>query len=820
MAESKRTGLKGTMNKDLDDRLVPEGFYRDALNISVGHSEGSDVGAIENLRGNSLVAGTAQDDITGSVIGSVVDSETGYIYYFVSETDKDVIYEHNPNDDTISIVLIDGSAPVSGNEDNEDDDQTETPTPANFTVTVDSFTLTENAVSSTPGQQTYNITLVASATSTSDAVPPTTRTISTYNFQEYTDNTYTTLETSQPGTLFNTEQSASTLTTTTTSKSAATRYFKVTATDENNVTGSTTAEISITAGTAALNFSVRSLPNTIVQGSSFQMQAYSVSGGVAPYSYSWTGPNGFSASTATATVTSSASSSNNGTYTCTVTDSNSPTPSTLNRSVSKTVTSVGVPVVITSFPSGETEDEMQFNGSVTSEGSNGSVTSVGFYYIKNTTGTPFSASHIISNGTSVTASGSGTGPFSKIQGSLDASSTYDVVAWAYNGVHTGYGGVESNTTDAAGVQSITFSPTSLSDKPNGSATYAVTLSLNNLPDSLINVGSTNYITGGSNWITSVVRRTNTNIFDISFAAMTVQSPNSPTNRVASISFTNPTTNTSATLSCSQTLNASIALSGATSLSATKISSTIGLNAVVAFDPDNQVNGAWGFFDTLPSWITPQPNSNYYGSITGPNNAISFTLSNNNSGAVRYHTFDARLKDGNQNNSDYYIRDTITVSQSVAVTAGIYEFQNTSHSNKTQLTFYRNNGSFQQALFSNGNTQGNNTNDNVLRMTVTPTGTNASEITSVQYKVSQLTGADSNPNNPSHFLINGNNIGAQNTWHTLSGQQGGSFNLTITAPTSWGGINPNTAQIIKTLQIRATSSSGHVATQSFALARTA
>jgi len=106
------------------------------------------------------------------------------------------------------------------------------------------------------------------------------------------------------------------------------------------------------------------------------------------------------------------------------------------------------------------------------------------------------------------------------------------------------------------------------------------------------------------------------------------------------------------------------------------------------------------------------------------------------------------------------------------------------------------------------------------MTVTPTGTNASEITSVQYKVSQLTGADSNPNNPSHFLINGNNIGAQNTWHTLSGQQGGSFNLTITAPTSWGGINPNTAQIIKTLQIRATSSSGHVATQSFALARTA
>ena len=43
----------GKMNKDLDERLVQEGEYRDALNIQVASSEGSDVGAIENLLGNS-----------------------------------------------------------------------------------------------------------------------------------------------------------------------------------------------------------------------------------------------------------------------------------------------------------------------------------------------------------------------------------------------------------------------------------------------------------------------------------------------------------------------------------------------------------------------------------------------------------------------------------------------------------------------------------------------------------------------------------------------------------------------------------------------
>ena len=55
MPEIKNTFLKSKMNKDLDSRLVPNGEYRDAKNINISRSEGSDIGAIENILGNSVI---------------------------------------------------------------------------------------------------------------------------------------------------------------------------------------------------------------------------------------------------------------------------------------------------------------------------------------------------------------------------------------------------------------------------------------------------------------------------------------------------------------------------------------------------------------------------------------------------------------------------------------------------------------------------------------------------------------------------------------------------------------------------------------------
>ena len=52
MAEIKNLFVKSKMNKDLDARLLTNGEYRDAQNISVSKSEGADVGAVENILGN------------------------------------------------------------------------------------------------------------------------------------------------------------------------------------------------------------------------------------------------------------------------------------------------------------------------------------------------------------------------------------------------------------------------------------------------------------------------------------------------------------------------------------------------------------------------------------------------------------------------------------------------------------------------------------------------------------------------------------------------------------------------------------------------
>ena len=52
MPEIKNNFIQGKMNKDLDDRLLPNGQYRDAQNILITKSDNSDVGAIQNVRGN------------------------------------------------------------------------------------------------------------------------------------------------------------------------------------------------------------------------------------------------------------------------------------------------------------------------------------------------------------------------------------------------------------------------------------------------------------------------------------------------------------------------------------------------------------------------------------------------------------------------------------------------------------------------------------------------------------------------------------------------------------------------------------------------
>ena len=105
MPQLNHTFTSGRMNKDLDERLVPNGEYTDALNIQIGHSEGSDVGAIENLLGNTAQSALGLTNAT--VIGSIRHNSTNCIYWFFTADGVDCIAEYNQTTDTVSPVIVD-----------------------------------------------------------------------------------------------------------------------------------------------------------------------------------------------------------------------------------------------------------------------------------------------------------------------------------------------------------------------------------------------------------------------------------------------------------------------------------------------------------------------------------------------------------------------------------------------------------------------------------------------------------------------------------------------------------------------------------------
>ena len=132
MAELKRNFLKSKMNKDLDERLVPNGEYRDALNIEIASSEGDDVGTAQNLKGNSptFAVNTYTDgnptyfSTNATTVGSYVDEESSLVYNFVKDyksfvpngvysgairytgIKSDAIVEQDPTKDTEGTIIM------------------------------------------------------------------------------------------------------------------------------------------------------------------------------------------------------------------------------------------------------------------------------------------------------------------------------------------------------------------------------------------------------------------------------------------------------------------------------------------------------------------------------------------------------------------------------------------------------------------------------------------------------------------------------------------------------------------------------------------
>ena len=82
MPELKRNFMQGRMNKDLDERIIPDGEYRDALNIEVSTAEESSVGTARNVPGNQLLGSLRIDDRFHNTFGiASLDENAPFVYY-------------------------------------------------------------------------------------------------------------------------------------------------------------------------------------------------------------------------------------------------------------------------------------------------------------------------------------------------------------------------------------------------------------------------------------------------------------------------------------------------------------------------------------------------------------------------------------------------------------------------------------------------------------------------------------------------------------------------------------------------------------------
>lgn len=95
MARTQRNFVKGRMNKSLDERLIPNGEYVDALNVRLGSTEDSEVGSVENAKGNTQLTSLYVTDLdtqaetalssAARTIGAFQDSANETLYWFVHD---------------------------------------------------------------------------------------------------------------------------------------------------------------------------------------------------------------------------------------------------------------------------------------------------------------------------------------------------------------------------------------------------------------------------------------------------------------------------------------------------------------------------------------------------------------------------------------------------------------------------------------------------------------------------------------------------------------------------------------------------------------
>ena len=116
MAEIKNTFLKGKMNQDLDSRILPNGEYREARNLSISRSESSTVGEFENVLGNTAISSLTAigASATTEIIGQLIDENSNVAYFLATDYDSPTEVRATAADNCY-IVKVDLSVTVNTN---------------------------------------------------------------------------------------------------------------------------------------------------------------------------------------------------------------------------------------------------------------------------------------------------------------------------------------------------------------------------------------------------------------------------------------------------------------------------------------------------------------------------------------------------------------------------------------------------------------------------------------------------------------------------------------------------------------------------------
>lgn len=103
MAKIKNNFLKATINKDSDERLIPDGQMTDAENVLVMSQDNGNAGVLKNVKGNLKV--TSLNIPNSETIGSIADDANDRCFYFVTSPTYDYVIQFNLLNNTSEILL-------------------------------------------------------------------------------------------------------------------------------------------------------------------------------------------------------------------------------------------------------------------------------------------------------------------------------------------------------------------------------------------------------------------------------------------------------------------------------------------------------------------------------------------------------------------------------------------------------------------------------------------------------------------------------------------------------------------------------------------